>query len=372
MESTVSVQLSGNRSYLIRIGPGLFGRVGEPGFPYRRIVAFVDARVQRSAPEWVARVVAAAGQGGAEVDCFPIRVAETRKNLRSVESVLACLHGLDRVDRHTVLMAIGGGVLGDLVGFAAAIWLRGLPFVQVPTTLLAMVDSSVGGKTGVDFGMGKNLVGAFHQPQSVWIDTDVLRSLPVSEFRSGLAEVVKYGVIREPGLLDQLDSLSVSALRRDPGLALPLIELSCRIKADVVAGDEREESGLRAILNFGHTIGHALEGLTGYRRYRHGEAVAIGMVSAACIGEAIGFSDSGVLKRLLGVLERLELPRWLPEDIGDDALLSASARDKKSIGASLRFVLARELGSVELVPVDPAVVCRGLALHRALVPGGAR
>jgi len=372
MVSTVTVPLSGGRSYLIRIRPGLFGGESDPEFPYRRIVAFVDARVQRAAPEWVERVLAAAGQSGAEVDWFPVKVSETRKNLRSVESVLASLHGLERVDRHTVLMAVGGGVLGDLVGFAAAIWLRGLRFVQVPTTLLAMVDSSVGGKTGVDFHAGKNLVGAFHQPLSVWIDTDVLRSLPVSEFRSGLAEVVKYGVIREPSLLDHLESLSVSDLRRDPALSIPLIESSCRIKADVVSGDEREESGLRAILNFGHTIGHAVEGLTAYRRYRHGEAVSIGMVSAVCIGEAIGFTDSVVRRRLLRVLEQLELPCWLPDDISDDELVSACSKDKKSVGASLRFVLASEVGSVELLTVDQADVRRGLALHRSLALGGAR
>ena len=367
--STVSVGLAGGRSYSIRVGADLFSKPEASWFPYGRMVAFVDSRVLAANPLWLERVVAAMRVGGGRVDILPVAVAESRKNLRSVVGLLDRLYALDAIDRRTVLVAIGGGVLGDMVGFAASIWLRGLRFIQVPTTVLAMVDSSVGGKTGVDFEAGKNLVGAFHQPESVWVDTDVLASLPISQWRSGLAEVVKYGIIRSPRLLEALAGLSVPRLRRNPSDAIPLIVESCSIKASVVSADEREESGLRAILNYGHTIGHALEGATNYRRYRHGEAISIGMVSAACLGIRVGHGDVSLLDGLLDLLDKLGLPRWLPADIANTTLISLATKDKKADAGILRFVLARSIGDVELRSVSSADVDVALDHHRLLAPG---
>lgn len=367
--STVSVELPGGRSYSIRVGADLFSNSEKSWFPYSRMVAFVDSRVLAANPLWVDRVVSAMRAGGGRVDVLPVAVAESRKNLRSVVRMLDRLYALEAIDRRTVLVAIGGGVLGDMVGFAASIWLRGLRFIQVPTTVLAMVDSSVGGKTGVDFEAGKNLVGAFHQPESVWVDTDVLVSLPTSQWRSGLAEVVKYGIIRSPRLLEALAGLSVPRLRRNPSDAIPLIVESCSIKASVVSADEREESGLRAILNYGHTIGHALEGATNYRRYRHGEAISIGMVSAACLGIQVGDGDVSLLDGLLDLLDKLGLPRWLPADIANTTLISLAAKDKKADAGTLRFVLARSIGDVELRSVSSADVDVALDHHRLLASG---
>lgn len=368
----VSVPLAGGRSYDIHIGSGWLDSFSAQALRSRRAVVFVDSRVANRNPVWFARFVSGAMPGDAEVDLITVRTAEQRKNLASVESLLKHLHRLDRIDRSTVLVAIGGGVLGDMVGFAASIWLRGLRFVQVPTTLLAMVDSSVGGKTGVDFEDGKNLVGAFHQPESVWIDPVVLQGLPVGEFRSGMAEVVKYGFIRDPSILEVLEAWTPQACRKDPSLAVPMVARSCAIKAAVVGADEREESGLRAILNYGHTIGHALEGATGYRRFRHGEAVAIGMVSAAAISAVMGLADSDLVERTVDTLHRIGLPTSLPADVSDSELVRVAWKDKKSSAGSLRFVLARTPGDVRLMPVEETTVREGLALHRSLSSGASQ
>ncbi|MCW3095516.1 MAG: 3-dehydroquinate synthase, partial [Chthonomonadaceae bacterium] len=255
-----------------------------------------------------------------------------------------------------------GGVLGDMVGFAAATYLRGIPFVQIPTTLLAQVDASVGGKTGVDLPQGKNLVGAFHQPSAVVIDTTTLRSLPLRELRSGLSEVIKYGIIYDKPFLTSIVNNMPGLLRRDEALLTTAIARSCEIKAEVVGQDETEQ-GLRAILNFGHTIGHALESVTAYRRFKHGEAIAIGMVSACLLGEEVGVTPSEVTEELCEALQRAHLPTAFPVEIEADAILAAAQRDKKTEAGRLRFVLARRVGEVFLCPDVPEAAVRAALAH---------
>ncbi len=251
-----------------------------------------------------------------------------------------------RLDRKSLIVAVGGGVLGDMAGFAAASYMRGLDFVQVPTTLLAQVDSSVGGKTGVDLPEGKNLVGAFHQPLLVLIDPDTLRTLPDRELRAGLAEVIKYGIIYDEAFFLRVAEQMSRLLSGDTDALACIIARSCAIKADVVGQDEREQ-GLRAILNFGHTIGHALEAVTRYERYKHGEAIAIGMVSACLIGQQVGVTPPLVTQQTIGILQAAGLPTAFPADIGADAILEAAQQDKKTLGGRLRFVLASAVGVVQ-------------------------
>ena len=270
------------------------------------------------------------------------------------------------LDRTSLIVAVGGGVLGDTVGFAAATYLRGVRFVQVPTTLLAQVDASVGGKTGVDLPEGKNLVGAFHQPAGVIIDTDSLATLPMRELRAGLAEVIKYGIIYDAPFFASIGVSLPRLLRRDPSTLIEVIARSCAIKAEVVSQDETEQ-GLRAILNFGHTIGHALEAVTNYRRYKHGEAVAIGMVAAALIGEEIGVTPEEATNAIVGALRAASLPVSFPGDVDAVSILTAARRDKKTIDSQLRFVVVRALGDVFVsgdVPMQ--AVSRALARQQDL------
>lgn len=255
----------------------------------------------------------------------------------------------ERIPRQGAVVALGGGVVGDLTGFAAATFLRGIDFIQVPTTLLAMVDSSVGGKTGINHPQGKNLIGAFWQPRLVFVDTELLRTLPARELRSGLAEVVKHGVIRDAGYFAYLETRLDAILGLDPEATARVVEGSCRIKAAVVGADERETSGLRAILNFGHTVGHALEAVAGYGTLTHGEAVAIGMEAAGRLALRKGMFDKPSLERLGALLDRIGLPRRIPGLLSMDAVASAMALDKKVMQGRLRFVLPRALGEVELV-----------------------
>ncbi len=253
-----------------------------------------------------------------------------------------------RADRHTAIIALGGGVIGDLAGFVAATYARGLPLLMIPTSLLAQVDSSVGGKVGVNHPRCKNIIGAFHQPVGVWIDTETLESLPPRELRCGLAEVVKYGVILDAGFFRNLEELSAAILNRQPEVLRRIVAHSCQLKADVVAQDEREETGLRAVLNFGHTIGHAVESVAGYGgEFRHGEAVAVGMVAEARLAERLGWIDPALTARIAALLERFGLPVSAP-GFDPDALVDAMSRDKKNQKGKTRFVLPRCLGRVEL------------------------
>ncbi len=253
-----------------------------------------------------------------------------------------------RADRHTAVVALGGGVVGDLAGFVAATYARGLPLLMIPTTLLAQVDSSVGGKVGVNHPRCKNIIGAFHQPVGVWADTESLDSLPIRELRCGLAEVVKYGVILDSGFFHDLEEQSDAILGRRHAAIRRVVAHSCRLKAEVVARDEREETGIRAALNFGHTIGHAIESVAGYGgAFRHGEAVAVGMVAETRLAERLGWIDEQITTRLIALLERFGLPTLAP-GLDPDALLDAMGRDKKNQKGKTRFVLPRALGRVEL------------------------
>jgi 3-dehydroquinate synthase len=257
-------------------------------------------------------------------------------------------------DRRTLVAAVGGGVVGDLAGFVAATFARGLPLLMVPTTLLAMVDSSVGGKVGVNHPRAKNMIGTFHQPVGVWIDTAVLATLPDREYRSGLAEVVKYGVIQDPELFAYLEANAEAILAREPVAVRHIVARCCRLKADVVEKDEREETGLRMILNYGHTFAHAFEAVGGYGAWLHGEAVAAGMVCAGRLAERRGLIPAEVTARQARLLSRFGLPtapgHWPVED-----LLRAMRADKKALAGRLRFILPLRLGEVALfddVPED--------------------
>jgi 3-dehydroquinate synthase len=253
-----------------------------------------------------------------------------------------------RADRHTAVVAVGGGVVGDLAGFVAATYARGLPLLMIPTTLLAQVDSSVGGKVGVNLTRAKNIVGAFHQPIGVWIDTECLDSLPERQLRCGLAEVVKYGVILDEGFFDELERIVEPILARDAHALRRIVAHSCRLKAEVVTKDEREETGLRAVLNFGHTIGHAIEAVAGYAgAFQHGEAVAVGMVAESRLAERIGWVGPEVTARIKHLLERCGLPTSA-SGLAQDAVIESMSRDKKNQKGKTRFVLPRQIGQVEL------------------------
>lgn len=246
-------------------------------------------------------------------------------------------------DRRTAVVAVGGGVIGDLAGFAAATYNRGLPLLMVPTTLLAMVDSSVGGKTGINLSQGKNLVGAFHQPSGVWIAPEVLATLPDREYRSGLAEVVKYGAALDAAFFEWLEANADAVLARDPAAVEHVVGRSCQLKAEVVAADEFETTGRRAVLNYGHTFAHAFEAVAGYGTLLHGEAVSVGMTCAARLARA-DFAD-----RQTALLGRFGLPTAADPGWPADDLLAVMRRDKKAVGGALRFVLPTRLGHAELV-----------------------
>ncbi len=343
-EKTVRVGLDG-RSYDILVGRGQLSRLGQEtaarlGGGIGRLAVVV------SSPEIAAFYGGVLSESlraaGFRVETALVPPGERTKSLASVEDLYTALHRLS-ADRRTVVVALGGGVIGDLAGFAAATYTRGLPFVQVPTTLLAQVDSSVGGKTGVNFGNAKNLVGAFYQPCLVVIDPDTLQTLPERERRSGLAEVVKYGIIADKDFAALLEREMPGLLALTSPEMETVIAHSCAIKARVVEEDERED-GLRAILNFGHTVGHALESLTHYETYTHGEAIALGMVSACLIGEEAGVTSPNdtaavtALLRAAGFAVRLDPSHDIAE------IVRLLAWDKKSVGGASRFVLLEEMG----------------------------
>jgi 3-dehydroquinate synthase len=266
--------------------------------------------------------------------------------------------------RDATVIALGGGVVGDLAGFAAALWMRGIAFVQIPTTLLAMVDSSVGGKTGVNLPQGKNLVGAFHQPRAVFIDPDTLRTLPERELLAGLAEVIKYAAIGDSEFMDWLEANVRSLLDRDSAALQHAIETSVRHKARVVAADEHER-GERALLNLGHTFGHAIEAATGYKRFLHGEAVAIGMLAAARLSAALGMAAVADADRLQTLLSRFGLPTTIPKDLDDRQLLDLMRLDKKAESGKLRLILWRGVGRAEIVGgvADTDILAALQAMH---------
>jgi 3-dehydroquinate synthase len=255
-----------------------------------------------------------------------------------------------KLDRRSCLIALGGGVIGDITGLVASLYMRGIDFIQVPTTLLAQVDSSVGGKTGVNHHLGKNMIGTFYQPRLVRIDIDTLKTLPQREFLCGIAEIIKYGVIWDEGLFNFLREKREEILSQDNDALKFIIKRSCEIKAEVVSRDERE-AGLRAILNFGHTVGHAIETLTGYRSYLHGEAVSIGMVAEARLAAILGITDREVATALSSLLSSYGLPVSIPPDIKDSDILSTMEIDKKALAGRLRFILPERIGKVRIEEV---------------------
>jgi 3-dehydroquinate synthase len=262
-----------------------------------------------------------------------------------------------QADRRTLVVAVGGGVIGDLAGFVAATFARGLPLLMVPTTLLAMVDSSVGGKVAVNHPRAKNMIGTFHQPVGVWIDTQALDTLPDRDYRSGLAEVVKYGVILDAELFAYLEANAGAVLAREAGVVRHIITRCCRLKADVVEKDEREETGLRAVLNYGHTFAHAFETAAGYGAWLHGEAVAAGMICASRLAQRRGLIPAELTERQERLLRQFGLPT-APEHWPADDLLATMRADKKALAGKMRFILPRRLGEVVLVEDVPEAAAR--------------
>jgi 3-dehydroquinate synthase len=252
-----------------------------------------------------------------------------------------------KLDRASAVIALGGGVIGDISGFVASTYMRGVSFIQVPTTLLAQVDSSVGGKTGVNHPLGKNMIGTFYQPRVVWADVSTLRTLPQREFLAGIGEVIKYGVIRDETLFRFLEENRDKILSLDREAVERIVKRSCEIKAEVVSEDERE-AGLRAILNYGHTMGHALETATGYTKYLHGEAVAIGMYLEARLSSLLGIMEKREVERIRSLLSSYGLPSEMPSGVDTDRLLTAMQLDKKAVAGQLRFVLPEKTGAVRI------------------------
>ncbi|AWM39858.1 3-dehydroquinate synthase [Gemmata obscuriglobus] len=353
---TVRVNL-GSRSYDIALTHGATANLG----------AFVRAALPKTSSVLVVgdsnswphaeSIQATLTRAGLRAGSAVVPAGEASKCLERLAGLYDALYEL-AADRSTAVVAVGGGVIGDLAGFAAATYNRGLPLVMVPTTLLSMVDSSVGGKTGINHPKGKNLIGSFHQPAGVWIDLAFLNTLPAREFISGLAEVVKYGVILDAAFFAYLESNSHAVRTRDPGALLRVVTRSCRLKADVVEQDEYERTGLRAVLNYGHTFAHAFETCGGYGTLLHGEAVSIGMECAAQLARKLGLIGDEFVSRQTKLLDALGLPTAPPTRWPADDLIAVMRRDKKAVGGQMRFILPTRLGEVKLFDDVPEPLVR--------------
>lgn len=346
MATKISVAL-GERSYDIEVGRGNLQQAAD--FVRARgrsthAIIITDRNVQSLYARVVGQSLAAAG---IRADVLTVAAGEESKSVDTAAHLWNECASLG-ADRKTIIVAVGGGVVGDLAGFIAATYARGLAFIQIPTTLLAQVDSSVGGKVGINLPSAKNIVGAFWQPAGVLVDLQVLATLPDREYRAGLAEVVKYGVILDADLFTFLENNVPQIRNRDPEVLETIVARCIRLKADVVEQDERELTGLRAVLNYGHTFGHAIETVSGYGKYLHGEAVAIGMMCAARLSEQLGRTASELTSRQELLLKAFELPTGLA-GLSETQLLAAMHRDKKAEHGKLRFVLPTRLGHVELV-----------------------
>lgn len=339
---TLSVDL-GDRSYPIHIGAGLLDRAELflPFIPGKQVVIVTNETV---APLYLDRLLAALS--GKQIETVVLPDGEAYKSLEQVTRIWDRLMQV-RFSRNASLVALGGGVIGDMGGFAAACYQRGIGFIQVPTTLLAQVDSSVGGKTGVNHPLGKNMIGAFYQPQAVIADLSTLATLPDREFSAGLAEVIKYGLIRDAGFFEWIEAHREALMRRDGDALGFAIERSCRNKAEVVAEDEHE-TGVRATLNLGHTFGHAIETGAGYGSYLHGEAVAIGTCIAAALSQQLGWLDRASVTRIRAVLQGVRLPVELRGELASGELLELMAVDKKNLDGRLRLILLRAIGEATL------------------------
>jgi 3-dehydroquinate synthase len=345
---TVNLDL-GDRSYAIHIGPGLLGRADLilPCIRTKRAIVVTNEVV---APLYLAAISDTLRGAGVDTADVVLADGEAYKNWETLNRIYDALLE-QRAERSTTLLALGGGVIGDLVGFAAATYQRGAPFIQVPTTLLAQVDSSVGGKTGINHPLGKNMIGAFYQPRLVLADTATLDTLPDRELSAGLAEVIKYGLIRDLPFLEWLETNVEKLLGRNSEALVYAIERSCINKAEVVAADETE-AGMRALLNLGHTFGHAIEAGTGYGNWLHGEAVAAGMALAARFSASQGRLPAADVQRLVRLLERLGLP-VKPPAIAREVWLEYMGRDKKNVRGGITLVLLDRLGRGAIVKDAP-------------------
>lgn len=367
--ATISVRTA-SAAYEVHVGRGLLERLDAllPSLDGARSAAVVHPAALAGIADRAARALVGRGL---TVDLLEVPDGEQAKRLAVVETLYERLAAIP-AHRADPIVAVGGGATTDAAGFAAATWLRGVPLISLPTTLLAMVDAAIGGKTGVDLDAGKNLVGAFHQPSAVVADLDTLATLPRPELRAGMAEVIKAGLIADPDLAAACLERAPAAVAGDLDALGPLVEAAIRVKAEVVGADERE-AGRRAVLNYGHTLGHALERLAGYRGLRHGEAVALGMVFAARVAEAVGLGAPGLVKGHVELLRAAGLPVGGVE-LDPDAVLEAMGTDKKHGGAGggLRLVLLGAPGKPELVPVpDRGVLVeaiRSLATDPAAIP----
>ena len=348
----------GDRSYPIQVGAGILDGIGkrlqESGLTGKVAVVTNPTVAQL----YLDAVHGSLQQAGFEVVPILVPDGEEHKTLKSLTTIYNRLI-TERCERKSCVLALGGGVIGDLAGFAAATYLRGVPYVQVPTTLLAQVDSSVGGKTGVNHENGKNLIGAFYQPKLVLIDVNMLASLPRRELVGGLAEVIKYGIIEDPQLFDELEKNVSKLIELDRELLKRVIVTSCSIKARVVEADEREEDQ-RAVLNFGHTLGHALEAATDYRQLLHGEAVAIGMVKAAMLSVQHGFCDQQTFERILKLVKKAGLPNEIPSGVSMVKVIQSMELDKKAADGRIKFVMSQGIGKTRFHWLSPGEVLAAL------------
>ncbi len=351
---TLRVDLA-ERGYDIEIGTGNLGGVGRFLAERGKVSHAVVVTDENVREPYAADVAESLTEQQIEVDVIVIEPGEPSK---SIDMAAGLWNGMLELgaDRSSVVVAVGGGVVGDLAGFAAATYARGVRFLQAPTSLLAQVDSSVGGKVGINLPEAKNMVGAFLQPIGVLIDTDTLATLEPRQYHAGLGEVVKYGVILDAELFDYLEANTAGLIEQDRKVLSHVIARCCRLKAEVVVSDEREETGLRAVLNYGHTFAHAFETLCGYGELLHGEAVSIGMLCASRLAERLGRVDAEFTERQYHLLDTLGLPTQTPK-LDGQAIINAMMHDKKVQHGRLRFVLPKEMGRVELVDqVDPADV----------------
>ena len=347
-QQTIQVEL-GTRSYAILIRSNLLDSIGEELTRLGcsgKVGVVTDRNLAAQYLKRVTRVLQRAGYTVVPIVLVP---GERTKTLHSISTIMNALVDA-KFERTSTLLALGGGVIGDLTGFAAAIYQRGIPFVQVPTSLVAQVDSSVGGKTGVDHPKGKNLIGAFNQPRAVLIDPATLTTLPVREWKAGLGEVIKYGVIADETFFEYVERHIESILKLDDAPVAQIVKRSCEIKAQVVSEDERE-ADRRRILNFGHTIGHALESLGGYRGLIHGEAVAIGMIYEADMARHLGLCDEAVVARIRALVRAAGLPFCLPR-VTFSALWRAMQQDKKVSAGTIYCVVPERIGSVRIIPLE--------------------
>lgn len=344
----------GDRSYNIFIDSGMLDKLGErlKSFEFSRSIALITNPTVYGL--YGKLVENSLKDANFNVCSIIIPDGEGYKNLLWVYHIYGELLK-QRLDRTSALIALGGGVIGDITGFVASTYMRGISFIQVPTTLLSQVDSSVGGKTGVNHPLGKNMIGTFYQPRLVWMDIDTLKTLPKNEMIAGIAEVIKYGVIWDKEFFEFLKDNRDRILNLDKDALKFIIKHSCEIKAEVVSKDERE-SGLRTILNYGHTIGHAIETATGYTRYLHGEAIAIGMNLEARLSSLLSFLDSRDADMIRSMLASYGLPTEVPSDISGDKLLSSMELDKKVLSGKMRFVLPEKIGAVKVEGVSAEAV----------------